>query len=48
MQIIYDEQIKKYIALDHKGNWYPTSPTMIGAIQNALSVKFYWHNLAAK
>lgn len=45
MQIIYDEQIKKYIALDQKSNWYPTSPTMIGAIQNALSVIFYWNNI---
>ena len=48
MQITYDNITKKYIAFDQKGNWYPTSPTMIGAIQNALSVKFYWHNLATK
>lgn len=48
MQIIYDELTKKYIAIDQYGNWYPQSITMLGAIQNALSIKFYWHNLAIK
>lgn len=48
MQIFYDQQTKNYVAFDSNGNWYPTSHTMLGAIQNAISIIFYWNNLTTK
>lgn len=46
---IYSMTIEKtkhgYRCHDHNGSWYPTAPTMIGAIQNALSIVCYYKNI---
>lgn len=42
MTIYYDSVTRKYIAMNQRGDWFPQSDTMLGAIQNALSVTFYW------